>query len=808
MRSSNAPFATVSDNFYTSINVSNDLRTWLNDTDALKEISPSLTQKDVFTRWDRPIEALKQTSPGVSSCKREDANMIIGGQLPIHRWVEANTACSEGAYIGELNGHIGRLEDYYQDPRNRWEEMRHPEPFVFFHDRLPIYVDCREEGSVLRHVGRSCQANVKLQIIINGTDFHFCFISLREIAAGEELTVPWHIRDKELDVIRTINDNGNVRPEDEMHMSTWFTNVLANFGGCACSQHGTPCNLGRFDLRNKERLYMPTVAKPTKPRKIKRLPTQISPGSTGRATNSRAGSEAVIQGDNDEDMADSRSLSANSRSQPSSRDITPLMVDVGVGFGVAMSDRERRKLLQQEKLFEKMELDGQGARKGKRHSAGSALNTPNPSTSVSMKHSRTVIKTNTKQKQLGFPDSGNPSPTSASAGTGRPRANGTTPRAVNGTRVVHRPRPEMVSMPTQTDIDLSATSPSPPRRRRTGSQVSCLLRRVQLESKRRKERSASVMSQERKASPTPVIATKLEGTPSPIMKSMPPPPVPAILSGEQPKPDLLVQAPQLESKDVDMQDTPTTEEPIAPPEQMDTTQPAVSTASDTVVPTSSDLPIQPPAPPWPSDNPQSPIESPPSTRPTHVTLPPVPSFSVSAIADQAETLLTQSTPPDDLMPGTLRQPSAPFAQPPRPLGMSNSPDLSPSITHVVAPSPAKKKMSLGDWMKKKKKKDEVAQAQAQAQKDADAESNSAVDGNDEPKSDPLEPSSSAEADDANKLDAEVAVEDVDMPLAPLASETAAVPAAEETKEDDEKKDMAETTDAASTAAEFSAPTSS
>lgn len=140
--------------------------------------------------------------------------------------------------------------------------------------------------------------------------------------------------------------------------------------------------------------------------------------------------------------------------------------------------------------------------------------------------------------------------------------------------------------------------------------------------------------------------------------------------------------------------------------------------------------------------------------------------------------------------------------------MSNSPDLSPSITHVVAPSPAKKKMSLGDWMKKKKKKDEVAQAQAQAQKDADAESNSAVDGNDEPKSDPLEPSSSAEADDANKLDAEVAVEDVDMPLAPLASETAAVPAAEETKEDDEKKDMAETTDAASTAAEFSAPTSS
>ena len=623
MRASAASFTLVEDNAYASISVSNDLRTWLSDEDALDELYPGLRQVDVFSRWDRPIDTLKDMSPGVTSCKREDANIVINGSRPVHRWVEANASCPKDSYIGELNGLIGRTEDYYADPNNRWNDLRHPEPFVFFHERLPIYIDCREEGSILRHVGRSCQPNLKLQIIIHGTDFHFCFISLREIVAGEELTVPWHLRDRELDLVRAVNEGGSLRPEDESYISNYFTNVLANLGGCACSQlpDSVTCSLSRFDLRPKP--PPPDKDKKTgKPRKQKRLPTQISPGSTGRATNSRAGSEAVIQGDNDEEMADSRSLSAKSRSQPSSRDITP-MVDAAVGLGVGMSDRERRKLLQQEKLFEKMEMDG-GGRKGKRNSAGagSALNTPVPTSSVSRARLASAnVAINIRQKQLSFPD--NPSPTAVNTAFNRPRANGSTPRPTNGTKV-RRPKPEMVSMPTQTDNDISLTSPSPPRRRTTGSHVSCLLRRVQQESRRRKERSASVMSMEGKPSPTPsggagatsVFAPKLEGTPSPVMTSMPPPPVPVVPTAEQPQSDSVEADATAESKDVDMEDAPQTL--AAPPTEPGESQP-VSQAEQPDPPAAapSDPQADPPAPPWPADKQPTPppVDSPTSTRP-------------------------------------------------------------------------------------------------------------------------------------------------------------------------------------------------
>jgi len=763
MRISNAPFTLVEDNSYASINVSNDLRTWLSDADALSEVHPGLHQVDVFTRWDRPIEALKQLSPGVSSCKREDPSMLINGTRPVHRWVEASTSCAKESYIGELNGLIGRTEDYYADPNNRWSELRHPEPFVFFHERLPIFVDCREEGSVLRHVGRSCQPNVKLQIIIHGTDFHFCFISLREIAAGEELTVPWHLRDRELELVRTVNEGGSLRPEDEAYISSYFTNVLANFGGCACSRlgPGVTCNLARFDLRNKERASYTnngnnnTTTTKTKPRKPKRLPAQISPGSTGRATNSRAGSEAVIlQGDNDEEMADSRSLSAkSSRSQPSSRDITP-MVDAAVGLGVGMSDRERRKLMQQEKLFEKMEMDGQGGRKGKRHSAGagSALNTPVPSSS----------------KQLGFPE--NTSPTATTLAFNRPRTNGSTPRPTNGTRVA-RPKPEMVSMPTQTDNDATMASPSPPRRRTTGSHVSCLLRRVQQESRRRKERSTSVLSLEGgKPSPSPsnaapVFATKMEGTPSPVLTSMPPPPVPTVVGGEQSRPDPATEgaAVDAESKDIDMQDAPESVPTLPTAEAMDSESTVLDTQPELPAEGTSDTKTEPPAPPWPPTTDSQPAPTPPpaelASKPSQIPIPPVPTFPSTDSNNIA-------FPPSGSAPAPLPQAtSAELVQSPAATpaltpsaSVSNPPLLSPSISHtsITAPSPAKKKMSLGDWMRQKKEKEAVAK---QA-KDKEAE---------EVRSDPIEEGEEdAEGEVEREKERGVAVEDVDMPLVPVA----------------------------------------
>lgn len=735
MHKSNAPFLTVQDNTYASINVSNDLRTWLNDVGALAEVAPGHSQKDVFTRWDRPIEALRQMSPGVSSCKREDPTMMIHGVRPVHRWVEASTSCDKDSYIGELNGLIGRIEDYKEDLNNRWNELRHPEPYVFFHDKLPIFVDCRDEGSVLRHVGRSCHPNVKLQIIIHGTDFHFCFVSLREIAAGEELTVPWHLRDREYDLVSSINGSGNPRPEDVEHMSMYFTNVLANFGGCACSRldAGVVCNLTRFDLRNKDQPYATNSAvKAAKPRKPKRLPTQISPGSTGRATNSRAGSEAVAQGDNDEEMADSRSLSARSRSQPSSRDITPLL-DAPIGLGLGMSDRERRKIQQQEKLFEKMEADG--GRKGKRHSAGSALNTPGPSSVVRRSKLLLALNADMKQKQLNFPTD-QPSPIATNATFPRPRANGLIPKPSNGTKAP-RLKPRMVSMPTQTDGDVTMASPSPPRRRNTGSHVSCLLRRVQQESRRRKERSASIASIETKPSsePTAMVdaATKMETTPSPILTSMPPPPIPISIA---PRPDAFGAAIMPDAKDVDMHDAPYIDERASALPTTDVETHSISTITGTQPPEPAPLEaqIEPPPPPWTSDKPPTPpsIDSPTFAKSTQVPLPSIPSFNTSDSVSSQAPLTTPS-----------------LVESPAPLSVV--PTLSPNMSHasITAPSPAKKKLSLGDWMRQKKEKEAVAKQALQNEH--------------EPRSDSI-------SEEEAKRDAEVAMEDEDMPLVPLPEE--------------------------------------
>jgi hypothetical protein len=743
MRSSTAQFTHVEDNTYGSIHVSNDLQTWLTDQDALRDTIPGISQKDVFTRWDRPIEALKQMSPGINPCRREDSTMLINGTRPVHRWVEANTACSKDSYIGELNGVIGRIEDYQADPHNRWEHLRHPEPYVFFHERLPIYVDCRQEGNALRHVGRSCFPNVKLQIIIHGSDFHFCFISLREISAGEELTVPWHLRDKELELVRQVGQGESLTPEDEAYLSQHFTNMMANFGGCACSRlgPGVVCNLAKYDLRNKERPYVNTTAKATKARKPKRPLTQISPGSTGRATNSRAGSEAVLlQGDNDEEMADSRSLSAKSRSQPSSRDITP-MIDAAMGLGVGMSDRERRKLLQQEKLFEKMEADG-GGRKAKRPNAGSAANTPGPSSSVGppspLRCGR--AKANQAKKQLGFPE--NTSPTATLSKDQRPRTNGSTPRPVNGAgaKSMHRSKPEMVSMPTQTGDDLPTSStPTPPRRRITGSSTYLLVRRVREEAKRRRERSASVLSLNGAASPTLAknpaspglaVAAKLEGSPE-----MAPPPVPSVpVVGEAKTEDI----PEISQEDVEMNDAPALDEPHAKKQDAaaSASQPPPSDAP------SSDAPAEPPAPPWPSDKQTSAVDSPTFARPTHVTLPPVPTFPTTASTSDTPTTTME---PSDQASAPADTPDTSIIASPFPLGGTTAPLLSPSLSmsSITAPSPAKKKMSLGDWMAKRKEKDAAVAKQALQVK--------------------------SDVPELAEEEGEVAVEDVDMPLAPPAA---------------------------------------
>ncbi|KAF2430908.1 hypothetical protein EJ08DRAFT_696856 [Tothia fuscella] len=751
-------------NVHLSIEVTNDLETWLSDVDELKQVTGGLTQQSVFHRWDRPIEELEATSPGYSLHRERDISIKVHGEHPVKQWLTADHACNANTFLGDIKGLIGYCEDYQQDKNNRWETLTHPEPFVFFHDKLPVYIDCRTEGTSLRYLRRSCRPNVKMQIIIHGTDFHFCMISLTEIADGEELTIPWHIRGRELDIIKTLNDGNPISHENEAHMSKWVTTVLSNFGGCACAGTGGTCSLDRFDLRPNPQQPNTNghTLKPVKGRKIK---THISPLSTGRATNSRATSEAIVHGDVDEDMGDNRSVSNSSRSKPSSRDITPMgnMSDGAAGLGVEMSDRERRKIQQQERLFEKMEQDESGNRK-KRNSAGSALNTPSLTTS----------------KQLGFPDSQNQSPTSV-ASASKPRINGhstTVSRAntiINGTILASRSRPMYTDTAVQTEpAKEEVPSALTKRRQAQGSYAQRLLRRVREESCRRNGRSLSVLSPGQSPVATP---TKVELGGSPKAAAMPPPPLPSAISHEvqmatqtSPIVDTKTFDPPVEvSDDVEMKDADETPHSPAP-------TPTIEKKDSLAHPPSSPLveklhqpahpPIQPPAPPWPIDAPTPPIKSPssPRTTPLHVQLPPVPTFFT---ASQTPTTPSAAATPDLSFTGNLIRESPPSLSIMPPL-------LSPSVQASVAPSPMKKKMSLSDYMNRNKKNVALVQAQAQHNSSPDAERTSGGAGSNHASSSPVE-GHSMETPSLNTSTSS-AVEDADIPLPPI-SDAGAVEAA-------------------------------
>src|SRR6266480_4652472 len=301
-------------------------------------------------------------------------------------------------------------------------------------------------------------------------------------------------------------NRGNIDEENEAHMEDWVSGVLANLGGCACGRPQGSCAISRFDIRvhpnstgtNGQGL------KPPKARKLRKTIAQISPLSTGRATNSRAGSEAVNTNDPDDENTDARSASASSRSKPTSRDNTPMagITEAGACFGVEMSDRERRKLQQQERFFEQLEQAEQhGGRKKKRNSAGSTLNTPSASSSVSIPRVtfsdtlaiRVIPANSSPQKQLGY-DSTLHSPITSGSAV-RSRANGQTPKPnrphLNGaSQTPRRTKPVYVNSSAQTDQDdRESKSPTPLtvlRRTQGTSYLQVIQRRIQ-EQRRRYE---------------------------------------------------------------------------------------------------------------------------------------------------------------------------------------------------------------------------------------------------------------------------------------------------------------------------------
>lgn len=324
----------------------------------------------VFNKTDQPLDA--STWPRTTRERQVDFSVDYDGKHPSWQCLKVREDVRKDGILGEVKGQIGHLADYSLDSANRWQELHHPEPFVFFHPQLPIYVDCRKEGTEFRYARRSCNANMGMKTIItNESEFHFCFTARTDIPADTELTVNWYLFPS------LFNDGlikgGTTSDDDVDAKRQWISRALANFGGCACNGP-QPCAFAPYDMRRPPKALEAAAKQVNGQRKKNKTRHLISPLSTGQANNSRAGSETMKQQDED-DPSDSRSTSTSLRSKPGSRDHTPT--------GHTLSNREKMKIAQAEKNFERLEQDAHGQKKKKRTSGGSTLSTPTVNTSVS-----------------------------------------------------------------------------------------------------------------------------------------------------------------------------------------------------------------------------------------------------------------------------------------------------------------------------------------------------------------------------------------------------------------------------------------
>ncbi|WPG99542.1 Hypothetical protein R9X50_00235900 [Acrodontium crateriforme] len=418
-------------NLYNDIKVTNKLSQWLHMSDEDFQKEHGQGKGDLLMRWDGDLDDI----PGKAQIEIMDGHDLHENpELPSFKAVTVKEPVASGAYIGELRGHVGFTAQYKEDPSNRWASLRHPEPFVFLHPSLHIYVDARNEGTDLRYVRRSCRPNAKLQVLItDSTNYHFCFMATEEIHPGMEVAVAWDTQDS---IYRASN---GISSKEMDHLSTWVSNVLANCGPCACNINGIECFMARFDRRGRD--DEPPLLKVPKTKR-KKANHHVSPLNT-HTVNSRSGSE-VRRGDGDDEPTDSRSVSGSGGGS-ASRDITPnthYSANGSLSNVPELSERERKKLAKEEEMFKRQEEERTGRQgKKKRSSAGSNLNTPSATSTSSA-------------KQVKYTDSGTARQSGLPAKRpGRPKGSSSRASANRASKVVPLSKPVYVDADTQCDMD-------------------------------------------------------------------------------------------------------------------------------------------------------------------------------------------------------------------------------------------------------------------------------------------------------------------------------------------------------------------
>nr|POE87768.1 set domain-containing protein 3 [Quercus suber] len=432
-------------NLHNGISVTNELTDWLRKPDDLFRSMHNVDKGEVLMRWDGELNDI----PGKAQLEIRDMHdeaVLIENQHPAWKIVTVQEPVASGGYIGELKGHVGFRDQYLQDPANRWSSLRHPEPFVFFHPKLPVYIDARSEGTDLRYVRRSCTPNARLQILVTeGTDYRFCFMATALIEPGQEVSVAWDTTD----AVPGKQDLTTVSPSEMGQFRTWASIVMANCGPCACSlPTGHTCGFAQLDRRGQnvsadEDQPLGKVSK-SKKRKVAQ---HVSPLDTAALT-SRSGSE-TRRGDLDDEQTDSRSASGSGGRGSASRDITPNTlysnsVNGSMPIMPELSERERKKLAKEEEMFRRQEEERTGKQsKKKRSSGGSTVNTP----------SATSFKPST------YPNSSKHTDASTSRPSDLARVKSTTAKRIPSknpekhVKTVTRPKPTYVNSAVQCDMD-------------------------------------------------------------------------------------------------------------------------------------------------------------------------------------------------------------------------------------------------------------------------------------------------------------------------------------------------------------------
>ncbi|PYH45142.1 putative PHD finger and SET domain protein [Aspergillus saccharolyticus JOP 1030-1] len=357
-------YASMDSNLFVNLPLAADLASWVTEPLALARISNGRSAQDIFTWSGASLD--RSRWPTLSTESITEPSIEMEGQHPTWKVLKTRDRVGKDEIVGEITGKIGLLRDYCLDPSNRWQELRHPEPFVFFHPQLPIYIDSRHEGSVLRYVRRSCRPNVTMKTYItNQVEYHFCFVAKEEIAPDSEITAMWY-----LDPQLFESSNGLVKQEPsdnaQDNAAICISNVLAHFGGCACVP-ASNCLLASVDRRRHPRALDPSMKQASLKRKKPKTKPTISP-----TANSRAGSETTKILD-DEDQADSRSASGSVRGQTRSRDLTPTLQTPTENYLLGdseLSARDKRKIAAAEKKFQQLEQDQQTTHKRKKRASG------------------------------------------------------------------------------------------------------------------------------------------------------------------------------------------------------------------------------------------------------------------------------------------------------------------------------------------------------------------------------------------------------------------------------------------------------